>query len=118
MPVARQLGLESEYAYLRPSIKRFPQGECVTHTHTHTRAHTHMHADTQLGRKEQQCASVWCSRNVRDYDVCVCVCVCVCVWCSRYVGAEQERLALQAGFSRAKHYPVGFGFMGILVATK
>jgi demethylmenaquinone methyltransferase/2-methoxy-6-polyprenyl-1,4-benzoquinol methylase len=26
VPAARQLGLEAEYAYLRPSIKRFPQG--------------------------------------------------------------------------------------------
>ena len=58
VPAARSYGLEEEYAYLRPSIKKFP------------------------------------------------------------VGREQERMALQAGFSRAVHYPVGFGLMGCLVATK
>lgn len=33
-------------------------------------------------------------------------------------GTEQEDMALQAGFAHAKHYEVGFGFMGVLVATK
>lgn len=33
-------------------------------------------------------------------------------------GDEQERLALDAGFSKAKHYELGFGLMGCLVATK
>lgn len=33
-------------------------------------------------------------------------------------GDEQERLALEAGFSKAKHYELGFGLMGCLVATK
>jgi demethylmenaquinone methyltransferase/2-methoxy-6-polyprenyl-1,4-benzoquinol methylase len=58
VPAAAQYGLESEYQYLRPSIKRFPQG------------------------------------------------------------VEQEQLALQAGFSKARHYEIGFGLMGVLVATK
>lgn len=35
-----------------------------------------------------------------------------------HAGKEQERLALEAGFARATHYPVGFGLMGMLVATK
>lgn len=33
-------------------------------------------------------------------------------------GPEQERLALAAGFAAARHYGVGFGLMGCLVATK
>jgi hypothetical protein len=33
-------------------------------------------------------------------------------------GAEQEALAKEAGFRSAQHYEVGFGFMGVLVATK
>jgi demethylmenaquinone methyltransferase/2-methoxy-6-polyprenyl-1,4-benzoquinol methylase len=33
-------------------------------------------------------------------------------------GDEQERMALTAGFSKAKHYELGFGLMGCLVATK
>jgi demethylmenaquinone methyltransferase/2-methoxy-6-polyprenyl-1,4-benzoquinol methylase len=33
-------------------------------------------------------------------------------------GKEQERLALEAGFSRAKHFEVGFGLMGCLVVAK
>ncbi|GBF89833.1 hypothetical protein Rsub_02537 [Raphidocelis subcapitata] len=33
-------------------------------------------------------------------------------------GAEQEAMALAAGFAEARHYPVGFGLMGCLVATK
>ena len=33
-------------------------------------------------------------------------------------GAEQVQLALQAGFRSASHYEIGFGFMGVLVATK
>ena len=33
-------------------------------------------------------------------------------------GREQERLALEAGFWKAKHYEIGFGLMGVLVAAK
>ncbi|KAK9857629.1 hypothetical protein WJX84_004667 [Apatococcus fuscideae] len=33
-------------------------------------------------------------------------------------GAQQEQLAYAAGFTMAVHYPVGFGLMGCLVATK
>lgn len=33
-------------------------------------------------------------------------------------GREQERLAREAGFAAARHYPVGFGMMGCLVVTK
>ncbi|KAG2494058.1 hypothetical protein HYH03_007702 [Edaphochlamys debaryana] len=33
-------------------------------------------------------------------------------------GPEQERLARQAGFVTARHYPIGFDLMGVLVATK
>ncbi|KAL0372369.1 UNVERIFIED_CONTAM: 2-phytyl-1,4-beta-naphthoquinone methyltransferase, chloroplastic [Sesamum calycinum] len=33
-------------------------------------------------------------------------------------GWELEKLALQAGFSEAKHYEIGTGFMGNLVATR
>ena len=33
-------------------------------------------------------------------------------------GKEQEKLALEAGFSKATHYPLAFGLMGVLVATK
>jgi ubiquinone/menaquinone biosynthesis C-methylase UbiE len=58
VPAARGYGLEDEYAYLRPSIKRFPHG------------------------------------------------------------AEQEALARAGGFARARHYPVAFGLMGCLVASK
>ncbi len=58
VPTARRYGLEDEYAYLRPSIKRFPSGR------------------------------------------------------------EQRALAKTAGFKFAQHYEIGFGFMGVLVATK
>lgn len=58
VPFAAARGVEDEYAYLRPSIKRFPTGR------------------------------------------------------------EQERLAREAGFAAARHYPVGFGMMGCLVVTK
>ena len=34
------------------------------------------------------------------------------------LGAEQEQLALEAGFSFAVHYPVAGGLMGILVLTR
>eukprot|EP00798_Chlamydomonas_sp_ICE-L_P014776 gene14776-20825_t len=33
-------------------------------------------------------------------------------------GVQQEQLAFEAGFAQAKHYKVGFGLMGVLVATK
>lgn len=33
-------------------------------------------------------------------------------------GPQQEALARQAGFARAVHYPIAFGLMGCLVATK
>ncbi|KAL4857241.1 2-phytyl-1 [Chlorella vulgaris] len=33
-------------------------------------------------------------------------------------GPDQEALARQAGFARAVHYPIAFGLMGCLVATK
>jgi ubiquinone/menaquinone biosynthesis methyltransferase len=33
-------------------------------------------------------------------------------------GKEQERLALEAGFSKAKHFEIGFGLMGVLVVAK
>ena len=33
-------------------------------------------------------------------------------------GPQQEALARQAGFARAVHYPLAFGLMGCLVATK
>ncbi|KAG2435263.1 hypothetical protein HXX76_007341 [Chlamydomonas incerta] len=33
-------------------------------------------------------------------------------------GPEQERLAREAGFAAARHYPIGFDLMGVLVATK
>lgn len=33
-------------------------------------------------------------------------------------GRDQEQLALQAGFWKAKHYEIGFGLMGVLVAAK
>ena len=33
-------------------------------------------------------------------------------------GAEQERLALAAGFQSATHYEISFGLMGCLVAQK
>lgn len=58
VPAAASYGLGDEYAYLRPSIKAFPQGP------------------------------------------------------------ELVELARQAGFSRASHYEIGFGFMGVLVATR
>lgn len=33
-------------------------------------------------------------------------------------GPQQEVLARQAGFATAVHYPIAFGLMGCLVATK
>lgn len=33
-------------------------------------------------------------------------------------GRQQERLAMEAGFAEARHYEIGFGTMGVLVATK
>lgn len=33
-------------------------------------------------------------------------------------GAEQETLALEAGFSKAMHYELAGGLMGVLVLTK
>ncbi|GLC33604.1 hypothetical protein PLESTB_000094400 [Pleodorina starrii] len=33
-------------------------------------------------------------------------------------GPELERLAREAGFATARHYPIGFDLMGVLVATK
>lgn len=33
-------------------------------------------------------------------------------------GPQQEALARQAGFATAVHYPIAFGLMGCLVATK
>ena len=56
--VARDLGMTEEYAYINPSIARFP------------------------------------------------------------TGAEQVRLAQEAGFTKAVHYPLMGGMMGILVLTK
>jgi demethylphylloquinol methyltransferase len=32
-------------------------------------------------------------------------------------GREQETLAIEAGFARARHYEIGFGTMGVLVCT-
>lgn len=58
IPVAQQLGLSEEYAYIAPSLERFPTGQ------------------------------------------------------------EQVKLAQQAGFAGATHYPIAFGLMGVLVMTK
>lgn len=33
-------------------------------------------------------------------------------------GNELEKLALEVGFSTAKHFEIGFGFMGNLVAIR
>ena len=32
-------------------------------------------------------------------------------------GREQVQMAISAGFSKAVHYEIGFGLMGVLVAT-
>ena len=58
VPTAQNFGMTDEYAYIGPSVERFP------------------------------------------------------------LGAEQEQLALEAGFSSAVHYPVAGGLMGILVLTR
>jgi demethylmenaquinone methyltransferase/2-methoxy-6-polyprenyl-1,4-benzoquinol methylase len=58
VPIAKQLGLTEEYAYIAPSLERFP------------------------------------------------------------TGAEQVKLAKQAGFRDATHYPIAGGMMGVLVLTK
>ncbi len=58
VPKATQLGMMDEYAYLNPSLDRFP------------------------------------------------------------IGSEQVKLGLAAGFSRATHYPIASGMMGVLVLTK
>ena len=58
VPKATELGMMAEYAYLNPSLDRFPNG------------------------------------------------------------TEQIKLGLAAGFSRATHYPIAAGMMGILVLTK
>ncbi len=58
VPKATQLGMTDEYAYLNPSLDRFP------------------------------------------------------------TGSEQVKLGLEAGFSRATHYPIAAGMMGVLVLTK
>jgi demethylphylloquinol methyltransferase len=58
VPIAKQLGLTQEYAYIAPSLERFP------------------------------------------------------------TGAEQVKLAKEAGFCDAIHYPIAGGLMGVLVLTK
>lgn len=58
VPKATELGMMAEYAYLNPSLDRFPNG------------------------------------------------------------TEQIKLGLAAGFSRATHYPIAGGMMGVLVLTK
>ncbi|MBO0350859.1 bifunctional demethylmenaquinone methyltransferase/2-methoxy-6-polyprenyl-1,4-benzoquinol methylase UbiE [Phormidium pseudopriestleyi FRX01] len=58
VPVATANGLQEEYAYILPSLEKFPQGP------------------------------------------------------------EQIRLAQQAGFAQATHYPISGGIMGVLVVTK
>jgi demethylphylloquinol methyltransferase len=58
VPTAKNLGLTEEYAYIAPSLDRFPTGE------------------------------------------------------------EQVNLAYRAGFTRATHYPIAGGMMGVLVITK
>lgn len=58
VPIANHLGLTEEYAYISPSLDRFPTGQ------------------------------------------------------------EQVKLALEAGFANATHYPIASGMMGILVLTK
>lgn len=58
VPAAEQCGLREEYAYISPSLERFPQG------------------------------------------------------------AEQVKLAKQAGFADATHYAIAGGLMGVLVASK
>ncbi|MBD2021949.1 bifunctional demethylmenaquinone methyltransferase/2-methoxy-6-polyprenyl-1,4-benzoquinol methylase UbiE [Leptolyngbya sp. FACHB-36] len=58
VPTAKQLGFTQEYAYIAPSLDKFP------------------------------------------------------------TGAEQVKLALDAGFSTATHYPIAGGTMGVLVLTK
>ncbi|NJR65049.1 MAG: bifunctional demethylmenaquinone methyltransferase/2-methoxy-6-polyprenyl-1,4-benzoquinol methylase UbiE [Leptolyngbyaceae cyanobacterium CRU_2_3] len=58
VPLAEGMGLRDEYAYIGPSLDRFP------------------------------------------------------------MGSEQVDLAYQAGFSKAVHYPIAAGMMGVLVATK
>ena len=58
VPCAQRFGLTDEYAYISPSLAKFP------------------------------------------------------------VGTQQIKLALQAGFSSATHYPIAGGMMGVLVVTK
>lgn len=33
-------------------------------------------------------------------------------------GRQQEQLAREASFSKAAHYEIGFGLMGVLIATR
>ncbi|AFZ30154.1 demethylmenaquinone methyltransferase [Gloeocapsa sp. PCC 7428] len=58
VPLAHQLGLSEEYAYISPSLERFPTGQ------------------------------------------------------------EQLKLAQDAGFTKATHYPIASGMMGVLTITK
>lgn len=38
--------------------------------------------------------------------------------CHVFAGKSQEVMAKAAGFHKATHYEIGFGLMGVLVATK
>lgn len=40
------------------------------------------------------------------------------IWNCCFAGEELETLALEAGFSSARHYEIGGGFMGNLVALR
>ena len=74
---------------------------CHTHTtHPHNHPHTHLpHARRRYGvEKEYE----YLRPSIQRFPP----------------GREQERLARAAGFARAVHYPIGFGMMGVLVASK
>lgn len=43
--------------------------------------------------------------------------LCLLTQCTR-TGKQQETMAKEAGFSEATHYEIGFGLMGVLVASK
>lgn len=106
VPVATYFGVREEYAYLKTSIARFPLGTIIPST-----TPTSIFDMKSLPKPKRDfwrliTGFLKCQMNSVFPTVCM------------ISGAEQERLAADEGFSKAVHYELAGGLMGVLVATK
>ena len=117
VPLASGYGLTEEYKYLKSSISQYLTGLCVyflLREHIHDRAGLPLWAKVAFALKN---GSVWFHfvRSPPQYSCMKLHSLCLFLF---VVGEELEKLGREAGFTVAKHYELGGGLMGNLVATR